>query len=281
MSPLILREGYNFVRFKIRALTALPLAEGNHQQNRILMQKWPGKCHQLQLRWGFSLVELLIVMAVLTAVAGLILPSMRGPLDKSRLTGAAMQVQASLAKARSLAIREGLDVYFRYEISGDRYVIERLPSQVGSMITVLDDPTGAASGPSGLTSESIGSAAMPNATSSENETTSIVLRESQLPTGVTFAETEMLSSEAIPAATAASAGMSSATTIGLRHWSEPIRFRPSGRTEDQKIRLAGQRDFVVDVTLRGLTSMAGYSAPTRVTPQVASTDSQVVPEALP
>lgn len=28
---LILREGYNFVRFKIRGLTALPLAEGNHQ----------------------------------------------------------------------------------------------------------------------------------------------------------------------------------------------------------------------------------------------------------
>ena len=29
------------------------------------------------------------------------------------------------------------------------------------------------------------------------------------------------------------------------------------------IRLNGQRDFFVEVTLRGLTAMAGYSAPVR------------------
>ena len=81
--------------------------------------------------------------------------------------------------------------------------------------------------------------------------------------------------------TEASSAVTSTTTTGLRRWSEPIRFRPSGRTEDQKIRLAGQRDFVVDVTLRGLTSMASYSPPTRVTSEVASMETQAMSEVLP
>jgi hypothetical protein len=40
-------------------------------------------------------------------------------------------------------------------------------------------------------------------------------------------------------------------------------FQPTGRTSDRVIRLNGQRDFFVEVTLRGLTAMAGYSAPVR------------------
>ncbi|MFN5904418.1 MAG: Tfp pilus assembly protein FimT/FimU, partial [Planctomyces sp.] len=61
-------------------------------------------------RRGYSLVELLIVLAVLSALAALVQPAMRGVLDKSRLTGAAKQVQAALAKSRALAIREGVPV---------------------------------------------------------------------------------------------------------------------------------------------------------------------------
>ena len=214
-------------------------------------------------------MELLIVMAVLAAVAGLVLPSMRGPLDKSRLTGAAKELQASLAKARSLAIREGSLVSFRYEIAGGRYVIERIPAPVNATITVLEDPSGAATTPSGLSTESAEAPARPIDGKGESNLISMTLREGRLPVGVTFAE---------PVTSGLIASEPSATS--LQRWSDPIHFQPSGLTEDATIRVTGQRDFVVDVTLRGLTAMAIYSAPIRVAPLQAPVTTGMA-EALP
>ncbi len=231
--------------------------------------KTPSHHHNhLQLRSGFSLVELLIVMAVLAAVAGLVLPSMRGPLDKSRLTGAAKELQASLAKARSLAIRESSQVVFRYEISGDRYIIERAPDVLNTMITALEDSSGAATTPSGLATESAATPTQPIDVTGESNLISLTLREGQLPVGVTFAE---------PVTSGLITSETSATS--LQRWSDPIRFQPSGRTEDATIRVIGQRDFAVDVTLRGLTAMASYSAPARIAPQASTTSGTA--EALP
>ena len=198
-------------------------------------------------------------MAVLAAVAGLVLPSMRGPLDKSRLTGAAKELQASLAKARSLAIRESSQVVFRYEISGDRYIIERGSRPVDAMITVLEDASGATTTPSGLATESAEAPTPPMDDTGEGNLISMTLREGRLPVGVTFAE---------PVTSALVTSEPSAAS--LRRWSHPIRFEPSGRAQDATIRVAGQRNFVVDVTLRGLTAMAVYSAPTRITPPQVS-----------
>ena len=230
----------------------------------------PSRPHNhLQLRGGFSLVELLIVMAVLAAVAGLVLPSMRGPLDKSRITGAAKELQASLAKARSLAIRESSQIVFRYEISGDRYMIERATGPVNAMITVLEDQSGTATTPSGLTSESAEVSAQSVDVTGESSLISQILREGRLPVGVTFAE---------PVASAFITSEPSA--VSLRRWSDPIRFEPSGRTQDVTIRVAGQRDFVVDVTLRGLTAMTSYSAPMRISLPQKST-ATAMSEALP
>ena len=254
--------------------------------------------NQWQMRCGFSLVELLIVLAVLAVVAGIVLPSLRSPLDKSRLTGAAKELQASLAKARSLAIRQGSPVYFRYEIAGDRYVIERAPVRIDQMITVLEDPSEAATTASRLSIDSAeastqsGDGSTADASTAgelqaegQTSTASLILREGKLPTGVTFAEPfsdgaimsqTRSSTTTSPQGTAGAgngaAGVSGAELLvnGLRRWSDPICFQPSGRAQDAAIRVTGQRDFVVDVTLRGFTAMASYSAPTRIVPQQAA-----------
>ena len=208
-------------------------------------------------------------MAILAAMAGLILPAMRGPLDKSRLTGAAQQLQAALAKARALAIREGSAVHFRYEIFGDRYVIERAPSVHGKMVTILEDSAGLMSTPSGLSVESTDVSNSQTDTLEEDPLVSNVLREGQLPTGVTFAEPLLTAVESINGTVSeVDKPVPASGSVQIRRWSDPVRFYSSGRTTDHVIRLQGQRDFSVDVTLRGLTAMARYSAPARIAQDV-------------
>ncbi len=44
-------------------------------------------------------------------------------------------------------------------------------------------------------------------------------------------------------------------------WSDPIVFYPNGRTKNAQIRIKGERNTVVDVSLRGLTGVATAGKP--------------------
>ena len=203
-------------------------------------------------------------MAILAGLAAFTVPAMRGPLDKSRLTAAAKQIQATLSKSRALAIRQGTAIWFRYEIRGDRYVIEREPSPFVAEVTVAEDSGSTLSTPSGLSVETADPSGAQAELTTEDQTVVSILREGQLPTGVRFAE---------PPASENASARGSVSVVNqqtpvdevsqIPRWSEPIRFYSSGRTTDHIIRLQGQRNFSVNVSLRGLTGMANYSAPIR------------------
>lgn len=59
---------------------------------------------------GFSLVELMIVVALLGIVAGIALPSFSQMIAKQRVSGAAADIHAALLQARGLAISRNADV---------------------------------------------------------------------------------------------------------------------------------------------------------------------------
>lgn len=183
-------------------------------------------------RRGYSLVELLIVLAVLSALAALAQPSLRGVLDKSRLTGAARQVQAALAKSRALAIREGVPVWFRFEPGGQVWWIERDPAVQPVAAPAVGSEVGAPA-----VVESADTATVP--ATEPASVTAVVLRSDRLPEGVSFPPAGSGQSDRIP-------------------WSA------LGRTSSCQLRLYGQRQFVIDLTLRGLTGMASSTAPFRV-----------------
>jgi prepilin-type N-terminal cleavage/methylation domain-containing protein len=196
-------------------------------------------------RAGYSLVELLIVLAILAALAALVQPSVRGVLDKSRLTAGANQVKAALAKSRALAIREGVPVWFRFEPGGHRWWIER--SSGTQPLTDSREAGRAGTGDAAAASEP---AAPPAATAPQSVASGApvgsspadsvtVLRADQLPEGVFF--------------------RASAPDQPLR-----VQFSPAGRTVSRSLRLVGQRQFVIDLTIRGLTGMARSSSPRRL-----------------
>lgn len=231
-------------------------------------------------RSGFTLLELLITLSVMAAVAAMALPAMRGPLDKSRLRGAAREVQAALAKSRAMAIREGREVEFLYEMDGDHYRIQRIDAVDQSFmnVTVMGDAADAGNAtPSGLSagnrpaqqldpSSSMPAAAdavgglTPVGMSAANNGESdfpgrVLLKAGTLPSGVRFGRTDV-QGEGGP--------LTESNQSAALQWSTAIRFLPNGRTQQTALRLVGDREFVVDVQLRGLTGTASYSAPFRV-----------------
>ncbi len=77
-------------------------------------------CARPARRAAFTLIELLLVLAVLVAVAGMSWPALRGPAAAARLRDAARKVGASLSECRLAAIEQGVAMQWRYAVDADR-----------------------------------------------------------------------------------------------------------------------------------------------------------------
>jgi general secretion pathway protein H len=90
---------------------------------------------------GTSLIEVLVVMAILVLVAVVALPSQRGPRPVYSLAAVATDLAARLRAARATALSENRDVVFSYDAETRTYVVEgtgppqRLPPETDLSIT--------------------------------------------------------------------------------------------------------------------------------------------------
>jgi type II secretion system protein H len=188
-------------------------------------------------RSGFTLSEMLVVLGIMVVFTALAQPAMRGALGDSRLRSAAKLIRVELAKTRHKAIQSGVAQRFRYQTGKNRFEIspamhddsqQRVASHAESdrrhaPVTRRDDRVAEPVGPGEET-----------------------LQQS-LPEGIRFDDA--------PSATPVDrAGAEEG-------WSEPIVFHPNGRAEDAHIRLKGDRNAVVEVSLRGLTGVATAGRP--------------------
>ena len=209
-------------------------------------------------RHGYSLGELLIVLAILTALAGLSWPSVRGSLSKSRLQDSARQVRTELAKTRLKAIRTGVPHRFRFQLDGSQFEVgpQTPPLQSLEVPQPFANQTGVDRADD-VRSESESASASPIA----NVATHSLL------TGVRFAG--FVSARLMPVVSSSRATSEQNAVLSRDYdendaddefssvlWSSPIIFYPNGRTRNAKIRLLGERGFQIDVTLRGLTGTA-------------------------
>lgn len=70
---------------------------------------------------GYSLIELLLVVALATVLAGIAVPMTRGTVEELRAAGAARHLAAIVADTRLDAIRRSSSVGLRFESVGDDY----------------------------------------------------------------------------------------------------------------------------------------------------------------
>jgi len=172
------------------------------------------------IRTAFTLLEMLIVLAVFAALATLTWPAVRRMLGRSELREAAKQVRSALARARLDAIETGVPHRFRYRAGTGEY-------EVAPLRLSLDEEE-APSSSAGTSRQRDDDAA-----------------ERTIPGSVWFAEPGAVrdgSDTSAPSPAPDDAG-----------WSASTVFYPNGRSGDARIRLAGSGGVYVEVRLRGLT----------------------------
>lgn len=188
---------------------------------------------------AFSLVELLVVLAILVMIVGVSWPALQKPWRKSRLRSAAKQLQSELGRARVAAIESGGVLQFRYQPDTARFA-----AQPGMTIALTAD-------------SSLNSAALSDSDQQHLEATDIdELEIEELPGGVIFQDPRAAELDGLP-------GDSPTSDAGQMPWSKPITFYPNGRVTGGRFRLADRHGYYVDVTLRGLTGTAKIGPVTR------------------
>lgn len=73
---------------------------------------------------GFSLLEMILVLAIAGLVAALVIPTLPGALESARLRGSAGEVRATFTLARTLAVSEARNRSVAFDLERGEYGID-------------------------------------------------------------------------------------------------------------------------------------------------------------
>ncbi len=181
------------------------------------------KCEfRIENRLGFSLMELLLVMAILVFVGALSVPAIQQTFARQSLDKSADRLRVAMGQARVQAIREG-EVYAVFFIEGGQWFNVAPFSKSQEQKTLANDRQRVADegGQSNFESD-------------------------LLPSGISFAANVI----PINARAAESLGGEESGTI------RPILFYPDGSSQIAKIVMQNSKESYVEVQLRGLTGLS-------------------------
>jgi prepilin-type N-terminal cleavage/methylation domain-containing protein len=188
-------------------------------------------------RAGFTLFEVLLVLAILVILGAFTWPVLRGVIANEKLRNAAYQVRTAWARARIEAMNSGCAQRFTYDPLSGEYCVES--SALESDDEVFSEYGTAPLGFGGSTSSEFSGESLP------------LPREETLPEGIHFATLE--AADSIRDTIAEQLPGSFTTTRENR--SRPLFFYPDGTTSTARIILGNDQGRGIVVSLRGLTGI--------------------------
>lgn len=189
------------------------------------------------LRAALSLLEMMLVLAVLVAVGAMVLPALHGPLEDQRLLKSADVIRAQWTRARVTAMKNGRMYVFRYVTASDEYAVEPWSGEVNATEASQE----------ALTMETL---PLPRSTAETRHLLGVAGQ--RLPDGVQFFLGETQTDARLAQSAAGTAAPAAENAVS------PIVFYPDGSTSDARLVLTNER-FFVEITLRGLTGMVRVS----------------------
>jgi prepilin-type N-terminal cleavage/methylation domain-containing protein len=183
-------------------------------------------------RLGYTLVELLLVLAVIGTLAAAAWPSVLRMQADHDLSAAAEQVRLQLANARTWSIRTGVKFQFRFEPNDRQFAVvpwEEEPEP---------DPKFGTNEAAASAAHRFGGELSKRISFLANTTNSI----QPMPSGKLTA--------------AAFRGLPNAGDLASVNWSAPLIFSPDGTGMDAVITLGDSRGHRIDLSIRGLTGAA-------------------------
>jgi prepilin-type N-terminal cleavage/methylation domain-containing protein len=188
-------------------------------------------------RHAVTLVEVLLVLALLVVLASIAWPALQRPLSGQRLRKSADAVRVVWARSRVKAMSTGQTLVFRYSVEGDRYSLQYHAGPEFSSDTLSEE------------SETFPSGADPSAF--------VFGHEAKLPEGVVFMLGETAEDTRATSLVLEEAPMAEAGTA----WSEPILFYPDGTSSTVRLVLRNEFDRAIELSLRGLTGVVTMGEP--------------------
>lgn len=192
-------------------------------------------------RRGLSLLEMMLVLAVLVAAAAIALPAFHGPMSDQRLRKAADLVLAQWARARLEAMKTGQMQVFRYEIGTEFYQVQ--PRFDGSFLLEGSADADRLMAPDMLLQNPM----------SDGRESLLGVAGQRLPSGATFYAGRTDTDARMMRLQSEDPSISLSGTAA-----QPIIFYPDGTTSQALLVLTNER-FFVQLRLRGLTGQGRAS----------------------
>ena len=189
-------------------------------------------------RRGYTLLEVLLVLAILVVVFAAAVPALLGVLQRQRLQAAAEQVRVEWTRAHVKAMKTGRIQVFRYELGGDKYTVQPwmatddaiAPAQTNSFAPSEEEKASPRL-------DTAGEITLP-------EGIKFIIGDAQLESRSLRIEQQILDANRYET-----------------EWSRPILFYPDGSSSDAFLIVANEKEVGLQVELRGMTGSSSIGEP--------------------